>query len=30
MPAPVHLMTLESSEVMEGGAVWLRYRLHNG
>jgi riboflavin biosynthesis pyrimidine reductase len=28
-PAPVHSMTLESSEVLEGGAVWLRYRLHN-
>ena len=28
--APVRAMTLESSEVLEGGAVWLRYRLQNG
>jgi riboflavin biosynthesis pyrimidine reductase len=28
--APVRSMTLESSEVLEGGAVWLRYRLQNG
>jgi riboflavin biosynthesis pyrimidine reductase len=28
--APVSGMTLESSEVLEGGAVWLRYRLKNG
>jgi riboflavin biosynthesis pyrimidine reductase len=27
--APVRSMTLESSEVLEGGAVWLRYRLQN-
>jgi riboflavin biosynthesis pyrimidine reductase len=26
-PAPLGSMTLESSEVLEGGAVWLRYRL---
>jgi len=29
MPAPVTSMTLVSSEVLEGGAVWLRYRLGN-
>ena len=28
--APVRAMTLISSEVLEGGAVWLRYRLENG
>ena len=28
--APLRLMTLESCEVLEGGAVWLRYRLQNG
>ena len=28
--APVRAMTLASSEVLEGGAVWLRYRLENG
>jgi riboflavin biosynthesis pyrimidine reductase len=28
--APIRSMTLESSEVLEGGAVWLRYRLRNG
>jgi len=28
--APVRAMTLISSEVLEGGAVWLRYRLQNG
>lgn len=28
--APVTAMSLESSEVLEGGAVWLRYRLQNG
>jgi riboflavin biosynthesis pyrimidine reductase len=28
--APVRSMALQSSEVLEGGAVWLRYRLHNG
>ena len=27
--APLHAMTLESSEVLDGGAVWLRYRLRN-
>jgi riboflavin biosynthesis pyrimidine reductase len=26
--APLRAMTLESSEVLEGGAVWLRYRIH--
>ena len=30
MAAPVRAMTLASSEVLEGGAVWLRYRLENG
>ena len=30
VPAPVNAMTLESSEVLEGGGVWLRYRLHRG
>jgi riboflavin biosynthesis pyrimidine reductase len=29
-PPPVTAMTLESSQVLEGGAVWLRYRIHNG
>jgi len=29
-PAPVRSMTLESTEVLEGGAVWLRYRLQSG
>jgi hypothetical protein len=28
--APVRAMTLESSEVLEDGVVWLRYRLQNG
>jgi riboflavin biosynthesis pyrimidine reductase len=28
--APIRAMTLTSSEVLEGGAVWLRYRLQNG
>lgn len=28
--APVTSMTLASSDVLEGGAVWLRYRLQNG
>jgi riboflavin biosynthesis pyrimidine reductase len=28
-PAPLRAMTFESSEVLEGGAVWLRYRLQN-
>ncbi len=27
--APVTAMTLESSEPLDGGALWLRYRLHN-
>jgi riboflavin biosynthesis pyrimidine reductase len=27
---PISAMTLESSEVLENGAVWLRYRLKNG
>ena len=30
VPAPVTSMTLASCEVLEGGAVWLRYRLQNG
>lgn len=30
MPAPVSVMTLESCRVLDGGAVWLRYRLRNG
>ena len=29
-PAPVRSMTLESSQVLEGGAVWLRYQLQSG
>jgi riboflavin biosynthesis pyrimidine reductase len=29
-PAPVRSMALESSQVLDGGAVWLRYRLVNG
>lgn len=29
-PAPVRAMTLESSEVLEGGVIWLRYRVQNG
>jgi riboflavin biosynthesis pyrimidine reductase len=28
--APITSMTLASCEVLEGGAVWLRYRLQNG
>ena len=28
--APIGSMTLASCEVLEGGAVWLRYRLRNG
>jgi riboflavin biosynthesis pyrimidine reductase len=28
-PAPVRSMALETSEVVEGGAVWLRYRLQS-
>jgi riboflavin biosynthesis pyrimidine reductase len=27
--APIEAMTLESSKVLEGGAVWLRYRIRN-
>jgi riboflavin biosynthesis pyrimidine reductase len=27
--APVTAMTLESSKVLEGGAMWLRYRIQN-
>jgi riboflavin biosynthesis pyrimidine reductase len=27
--APIRSMTLASCEVLEGGAVWLRYRLQN-
>lgn len=27
--APIESMTLESSEVLEGGVIWLRYRLRN-
>ena len=29
-PAPLTAMSLQSSEVLDGGAVWLRYRLTNG
>jgi len=29
-PAPIQSMTLASSQTLEGGAVWLRYRLQNG
>jgi riboflavin biosynthesis pyrimidine reductase len=29
-PAPLRSMTLESWEVLEGGAVWLRYQLQSG
>ena len=28
--APIRSMTLANCEVLEGGAVWLRYRLQNG
>jgi riboflavin biosynthesis pyrimidine reductase len=28
-PAPLRAMTLESSQVLEGGVVWLRYRLQS-
>jgi hypothetical protein len=28
--APVRAMTLASSKVLEGGAVWLHYRIENG
>jgi hypothetical protein len=27
--APVVAMTLESSQVLDGGAVWLRYQIKN-
>ena len=30
MPAPIESMTLQSSQVLDGGAVWLRYQLRNG
>src|SRR4029077_6551173 len=29
-PAPIRAMTLAGTEVLEGGVVWLRYRLQNG
>jgi riboflavin biosynthesis pyrimidine reductase len=29
LPAPVRAISLESSKVLEGGAVWLRYRVGN-
>jgi riboflavin biosynthesis pyrimidine reductase len=29
MPAPIRVMTLENSEVLEGGVVWLRYCLQS-
>jgi riboflavin biosynthesis pyrimidine reductase len=29
VPAPIESMTLQSSQVLEGGAVWLRYQLRN-
>jgi riboflavin biosynthesis pyrimidine reductase len=29
-PAPVRAISLDSSEVLEGGGVWLRYRVENG
>ena len=29
-PPPIEAMTLESSQVLDGGAVWLRYRLASG
>jgi riboflavin biosynthesis pyrimidine reductase len=29
VPAPIGAMTLTSTEVLEGGVVWLRYRLQN-
>ena len=28
--APISAIKLESCQVLEGGAVWLRYRIHNG
>jgi riboflavin biosynthesis pyrimidine reductase len=30
VPAPIESMTLQSSQVLDGGAVWLRYQLRNG
>jgi riboflavin biosynthesis pyrimidine reductase len=30
VPAPVSAMALENSEMLEGGGVWLRYRLQSG
>lgn len=30
VPAPVRSMMLDSSQVLEGGAVWLRYKLQSG
>src|SRR3954451_12182228 len=30
LPAPIREMTLTGCEVLEGGAVWLRYTLRNG
>ncbi|MCW5746165.1 MAG: RibD family protein [Alphaproteobacteria bacterium] len=30
MPAPVASMTLKSSQVLDDGAVWLRYQIDNG
>jgi riboflavin biosynthesis pyrimidine reductase len=30
LPAPIQKMVLDSSEVLDGDAVWLRYRLQNG
>jgi len=30
MPAPIDSMTLQSSQMLDGGAVWLRYQLRNG
>jgi len=29
LPAPIQAMSLESSRVLEDGAIWLRYRLRN-
>ena len=29
VPAPIESMTLQSSQVLDGGAVWLRYQLRN-
>ncbi|GLH81830.1 hypothetical protein SSBR45G_67390 [Bradyrhizobium sp. SSBR45G] len=28
--APITAMTLESTRALEGGAVWLRYKITNG